>query len=524
MCAVARRGNRPHVTVIKARWGSVGLHHVSLHRFPPLAAMTIEALARREDWDTAMIDEDAEELDLDAPTDLVAMTTWTANAPRTYRIAAAYRAKGIPVVMGGVHPSMLPGEAARHADAVVVGECEAIFGRVLADAAANRLKQFYEGSWEDLSLAPTIDELMPRYEQFPRGRYLPTHTTQTTRGCRFNCDFCSVIRINGRGQRHRDPAAVVDELRIRVKMPGRPPGTPIVVFFTDDDLAADQEYCGSLFEAMASANLPVRFAAQTSIGLARNPELLRLAEAAGAALFFIGFESVNRQALKEANKKNRPAEFAELVQRLHDAHIAVEGGFIFGFDSDGPGAFADTVRAADEIGVDTAHFTILTPLPGTQTFSRLHGEGRIFDYDWSHYNAYRTLFEPAQMSVAMLDAGARWAYGAFYSSSARRRRTWAQIRRSSPMMAAAYRFVGGSYARHYGVGLQGSSEAPFQPHPDDIAHLATVSNFDANQVLIEALALASGGRPSSAGAATPVNVSLGRPVAASTGTTVAGGG
>jgi len=128
------------------------------------------------------------------------------------------------------------------------------------------------------------------------------------------------------------------------------------------------------------------------------------------------------------------------------------------------------------------------------------------------------------MSVAMLDAGARWAYGAFYSSSARRRRTWAQIRRSSPMMAAAYRFVGGSYARHYGVGLQGSSEAPFQPHPDDIAHLATVSNFDANQVLIEALALASGGRPSSAGAATPVNVSLGRPVAVSTGTTVAGGG
>lgn len=142
MCAVARRGNRPHVTVIKARWGSVGLHHVSLHRFPPLAAMTIEALARREGWDTAMIDEDAEQLDLDAPTDLVAMTTWTANAPRTYRIAAAYRAKGIPVVMGGVHPSMLPGEAARHADAVVVGECEAIFGRVLADAAANRLKQF----------------------------------------------------------------------------------------------------------------------------------------------------------------------------------------------------------------------------------------------------------------------------------------------------------------------------------------------------------------------------------------------
>ncbi|MCB1026779.1 MAG: B12-binding domain-containing radical SAM protein [Microthrixaceae bacterium] len=511
-----RSGDRPHLTVIKARWGSVGLHHVSLHRFPPLAAMTIEALARREGWDTELVDEDAEDLDLEAPTDLVALTTWTANAPRTYRIAAHYRAKGIPVIVGGVHPSMLPGEAARHADAVVVGECEATLGRVLADAAAGRLQRFYEGSWEDLSLAPTIDELMPRYERFPRGRYLPTHTTQTTRGCRFNCDFCSVIRINGRGQRHRDPATVVDELRVRVAMPGRPPGTPIVVFFTDDDLAADQDYCGSLFEAIASANLPVRFAAQTSIGLARNPELLKLAEAAGAALFFIGFESVDRQALKEANKKNRPGEFAALVQRLHDAHIAVEGGFIFGFDSDGPGVFADTVRAADEIGVDTAHFTILTPLPGTNTFSRLHEDGRIFDYDWSHYNAYRTLFQPARMSVATLDAGARWAYGAFYSKTARRRRTLAQIRRSSPVMAAAYRFVGGSYARHYGVGLQGSDERPFRPHPDDIANLAAVSDADANQVLIQALARVTDGASGSAGSSQPVAVELGRPAASAT--------
>ena len=268
--------------------------------------------------------------------------------------------------------------------------------------------------------------------------------------------------------------------------------------------------------SIAYPNLPVRFAAQTSIGLARNPELLKLAEAAGAALFFIGFESVDRQALKEANKKNRPGEFAALVQRLHDAHIAVEGGFIFGFDSDGPGVFADTVRAADEIGVDTAHFTILTPLPGTNTFSRLHEDGRIFDYDWSHYNAYRTLFQPARMSVATLDAGARWAYGAFYSKTARRRRTLAQIRRSSPVMAAAYRFVGGSYARHYGVGLQGSDERPFRPHPDDIANLAAVSDADANQVLIQALARVADGASGSAGSSQPVAVELGRPAASAT--------
>ncbi|MEZ5381830.1 MAG: radical SAM protein [Microthrixaceae bacterium] len=494
-----------HLTVIKPRWGAVGLHRVFMHRFPPLAAMTIEALARREGWRTTMVDEDVEPIDLDARTDLVAITTWTANAPRAYRLARQYRERGVPVVMGGVHPSMLPGEAARHADAVVVGEAEAHLGRVLADAANGKLAPFYEGSWDDLALAPGIDEMMPRYRQFPRGRYFPFHSMQTTRGCRFNCDFCSVIRINGRGQRHRTPATVVDELRVRTEMPGRPPGTPIVVFFTDDDLAADQDYAGALFEAIAGANLPVRFAAQTSIGLAGNPELLKAATAAGAALFFVGFESVSRDALVEANKKNRPGEYAALVRRLHDAHIAVEGGFIFGFDSDRPGVFAQTVAAADAIGVDTAHFTILTPLPGTQTFSRLHTAGRIFDYDWSHYNAYRTLFHPQHMSAATLDAGLRWAYHAYYGASVRRRRTLNQLRRRSPVMAAAYRFVGRSYSRHYAANLHHAGEAPFTPHPDDVAHLATASQADANDVLGEALRLAAG-----PAAPQPTPVSLGR--------------
>lgn len=273
-------------------------------------------------------------------------------------------------MLGGVHAALLPGEALRHADAVVCGEADGVFGAVLADALAGRLQSLYRGEWLGMDAVPTADEWADCIGSWPLRRYRPLNTLQTTRGCRFNCDFCSVIRINGRGSRHSPPDRVVEELRV-LKRVGHRVGDFAYVFFLDDDLAADLNYAGELFEALATSGVGVRWGAQASIGLARNPELLSLAARSGCRVLFTGFESVSRESLIECNKKNRPGEYGELVDAIHRRGITIEGGFIFGFDHDGPDVFDQTVEFADRIGVDNAHFSILTPYPGTHTLARM---------------------------------------------------------------------------------------------------------------------------------------------------------
>ncbi len=468
----------PVLHLILPRSAANGLHHVWGHRFVPLGLMTIGALARREGWEAVVVDENYEPLPDERP-DLVGITAWTLFAPRAYEIADHYRALGVPVVMGGVHVSLLPGEALRHADAVVVGEAESILPAVLADALDGTLSGLYRGSWDDMSDTPTFDELGPFYDRFPTWRYWPQYSVQSTRGCRFNCDYCSVIRINGRGQRHRDPGVVIDELRRRTKRNRLTAG----LFFTDDDFGSDLDYTTELLTAMAGADLPVKWIAQTSIGIARNEELLDLARRSGCSSFFLGLESITRESLLEANKKNRPSEYADLVARIHDARIGVEGAFVFGFDADGPDVFDDTVEFADEIGVDLAFFSVLTPLPGTGTFSRLWDEGRIFDFDWSHYTLLRTTFEPAGMSVDQLDAGVLRAFRRFYEPRRRTRRLRRHLRQLHPDFALVLAAVGRGIGREYRTAHTGGGPAPFEPHPDDLQHLAVASAAPASQAI-----------------------------------------
>ena len=473
-----RFGGVPVVHLVLPRSEANGLHHVWGHRFVPLGLMTIGALARREGWDVVVVDENYESLPDECP-DLVGITCWTLFAPRAYAIADRYRAMGVPVVMGGVHVSLLPGEALRHADAVVVGEAESILPSVLSDALAGTLAGMYRGSWEDMSDTPTLDELGPFYDRFPAWRYWPQYSIQSTRGCRFNCDYCSVIRINGRGQRHRDPGVVVDELRRRTRRNRLTAG----LFFTDDDFGSDLDYTTELLTAMADAALPVKWIAQTSIGIARNEALLDLARRSGCSSLFLGLESITRESLLEANKKNRPSEYAELVARIHDAGIGVEGAFVFGFDTDGPEAFDDTVDFADEIGVDLGFFSVLTPLPGTGTFSRLWEQGRIFDVDWSHYSLLKTTFEPARMSAAELDDGVLRAFRRFYEPRRRARRLRRHLRQLPPDFAVVLALVGRGIGREYRRNRTGADRAPYVAHPEDLERLAVTSAAPASEAI-----------------------------------------
>ena len=475
----------PVVHLVMPPWAGIGIHRTFGHRMPPMALLVLAALARREGWTVRFVDLNRDRVPREEP-DLVGISVWTMLAPQAYQLGDAYRARGIPVVMGGVHPSMLPGEALRHADAVVVGEAESVFGRVLADAAAGRMKGVYQGSWGPMTEVPRVDEWTDLLEAGSSFRYLPRNTLQTTRGCRYNCDFCAVIRINGRGSRHRDPEEVVEELRV-LRRRGQKFGPFFHVSFLDDDLAADLDFTAALCEALVRSGLKLSWAAQASIGLAGDPAMVDLAARAGCSVLFTGFESISRETLVECNKKNRPHLYGESLQRLHASKILVEGGFIFGFDHDEPSVFEETVDFVDKMGVDAAHFSILTPLPGTQTFARMAGEGRIVSYDWGEYDLYHALFEPARMSRAQLQAGLWRAYRGFYGAG----RRWQRWKRHvgmglHPVVGSTITLTNANYAARF---RPRPSERPrYEADPADMAALLVTSSAPASQAITTAVA------------------------------------
>jgi radical SAM superfamily enzyme YgiQ (UPF0313 family) len=505
-----RTGDRPLLHLVFPKWQGTGLQLTFGHRMPPMALLVLAALARRSGWDARVIDENFDPLPTETP-DLVAMTVWTPVASRAYALADAYRARGVPVVVGGVHPSLLPTEALRHADAVVSGEAEGIFATVLADALAGTLSPLYQGEWQGMDAVPTADEWRVDLKRFPLTRYAPLNTLQTTRGCRFNCDFCSVIRINGRGSRHRDPEQVVEELRV-IKKAGQHIGRFAYVFFLDDDLAADLDYTRELCETLVRSKVHVTWGAQASIGLARDEELLDLARRSGCRVLFTGFESVSRDALIECNKKNRPGQYGELVDRLHRRGIGVEGGFIFGFDTDQPDVFQHTVEFVDRIGVDLAHFSILTPYPGTHTYSRMLADDRITSFDWRRYNLYNAVFDPAQMSASELEDGLRSAYRWYYRGNRRARRFLRETGRRDPRFNLALGAAGVNYAHHYRRLRLYPGDA-YEAAPDDIARLAKASAAPAQEALDVAFADATSGGGIRVGVRTPggTPVTLGPP-------------
>jgi radical SAM superfamily enzyme YgiQ (UPF0313 family) len=478
-------GDAPVVHLVMPPWAGIGIHRTFGHRMPPMALLVLAALARREGWKVRFIDLNGERVPPEAP-DLVGMSVWTMLAPQAYQLADAYRLRGIPVVLGGVHPSMLPGEALRHADAVVVGEAESVFARVLDDAAAGRMEGVYQGTWGGMDGVPRAGEWTDLLEASPMLRYLPRNTLQTTRGCRFNCDFCSVIRINGRGSRHRDPDDVVEELR-EMKRRGQKFGPFFHVSLLDDDLAADLDFAAALCEAIVRSGIKMSWAAQASIGLAGDPAMVALAARAGCSVLFTGFESISRETLIECNKKNRPHKYRESVQRLHYHKILVEGGFIFGFDHDEPAVFDETVEFVDGIGVDAAHFSILTPLPGTQTFARMAGDGRIISYDWGEYDLYHAVFEPARMTREQLQAGLWRAYRGFYGAGRRARRWRRHVgMRLHWAVGSTITLTNANYSARFRP--RPSTRPRYVADPDDLRTLQLVSSAPAQEAITTAVA------------------------------------
>ena len=358
-------------------------------------------------WTVRHVDEAVQPVDPGAAADLVAMTFHTPSAPHAYELAARFRARGIPVALGGPHVTLLPDEAQSHADTIFIGEAELTWPRFLAEFEAGSHRRRYRSEPPALDAAP-----MARADLYHR-RDHAAGVLFATRGCAYRCDFCTIAVMYRGGIRRRPVEHVAREY---ASFRGR------VVIFWDDNIAGDADYAKALFRALA----PHRtwWSSQASIHAAADDEFLELAARSGCKQLFIGLESVSQASLDEVSKPfNHVDDYARAIARIHAHGIAVQAGIVFGFDHDTETVFDRTVDFLESAGVQNATFNILTPFPGTRLHERLEAEGRILTRDWSRYNGRAdVVYRPLRMSPEQLLAGYRHANRRFYSLGSTRRR------------------------------------------------------------------------------------------------------
>ncbi len=336
--------------------------------------------------------------------DLVGITVLSKTALRAYHIADAYRKKGIPVILGGIHPTALPEEAKEHADSVVLGEAEEVWPHLIEDARMGSLKPFYrQGSHTELSKMP-----IPRRDILPRKGYFPVDVVQVSRGCPFRCEFCSVQNFFGEAYRFRSVSDVVDEVR---RLPHR------LMMFNDDNIIGNPSYSKELLKALIP--LKKRWFSQASLTGLKKVENVELLAKSGCNGLLIGFESLSKLNLIRSQKyQNDPAEYREIIHSLHRSGIAICGSFIFGFDEDDPSVFEETVSFAIQTKLFSAIFVILTPYPGTAFYHRVKNEGRLVQDRWwllEKPEDFSPYFLPMKMSAETLREGWKGAWKEFNS-------------------------------------------------------------------------------------------------------------
>ncbi len=374
----------------------------------PLGLMYLAACTPPE-VEVRLVDENVERIDFsETPPDLVGITTMTATAPRAYEIAGRYRSQGAKVVLGGVHASMIPEEAAHYADAVVVGEGESVWPRVLADFEAGKLEPLYHQE-EFIDFTRPVQ---PRRDIIDPRRYWSANGVQTARGCPHACNFCSVTAFNGRRLRMREVDSVLAEVE---SLPRHNRMRNKVVAFVDDNIAAHPGRAKELFKGLIPMKL--KWGSQASITLARDEELVALAAESGCHFLFIGLETMSRKALAEMGKsQNKVEEYADALRLLRKYDIHVMGAFVFGFDSDDESSFTDTLEFAMRNKVQVGQFAHLVPYPGTRLYRELMEQGRVepefwFEPSWDS----RVVFEPKNFSAQWLTERTHKVQRDFYS-------------------------------------------------------------------------------------------------------------
>lgn len=381
---------------------------IKITSWPPFTLQQVAALTPKN-YSIDLVDDNYEEMPYEKKYDLIGITARTCEALRAYKIADNFRKKGVPVVLGGYHPSGLPDEAKQHADSIVIGDAENTWPQLLKDFEKGKMKKVYLASSppDPASIPPPMRDLGKAYISL-------TATLQATRGCPHNCEFCALPNVpHGSVFRPRPISHMIDEMKgIKQRF----------LVFVDSSISTNPKHFKELFKAMMP--LKKKFSAFANINVANDEELLLLAKKAGCKSLSIGFDSVSQASMNLVGKTiNKVDKYKDAVKTLHDHGISVIGCFIFGFDTDTLDIFKSTSQAIKQLDLDCIRVNILTPLPGTPIFRKMEAEGRILTHEWTKYDYQHVVFQPKNMTPDELIEGTRRVINDFFNIPSVTRKT-----------------------------------------------------------------------------------------------------
>lgn len=397
-----------------------GKKYIGTWKMEPLMFAVLKTLTP-PDIETELYDDRIELIDYNTKTDLVCITVETYTAKRSYKIAAKFRERGIPVVMGGYHVTLCPEEAEEYCDSVIIGNAETVWGEMLRDAKNGALKRRYAGGVGEYDVRP--DKSI-----FNGKKYLPVSLVETGRGCCHSCEFCSISKFYCSKYYCRDHSLVAEDIRNSKHK---------YTFLVDDNLVADRQNAISLFEEITP--LKIKWAGQGTLSMARDEGLLKTMKKSGCEIILIGFESLNPENLKQMNKSFNLAvgERDELVKRIHDAGIGIYATFVFGYDNDDERTVNDALEFAKKHNFYTAAFNHLLPFPNTALYNRLKEDNRlIYDKWWlaDGYNYGELAFNPKLVSAEKLSKLCRDARKEFSTAKTVMSRGFSSLGRTSPLL------------------------------------------------------------------------------------------
>ncbi len=404
---------------------SPNLHIFSQFTLPRLGSFILGTMMKQRGWEVEIIVEENQIIDFNylKTCDLVGISTITPTAPRSYLIADRIRGMGIPVIMGGPHVTFMPDEAIRHADYVIRGEGEnALMALIDAWESGSdltlvpNLSYIRDGLIRHNPIQPVISELdrIPypdltlckgKSKRIAGKRIIPV---QTSRGCPYDCSFCSVTGMFGRKYRFRSAEHIIEELR-------QYNDSSNFIFFYDDHFTADPERARTLLKKMISEKFRFQWSTQVRADIAKDPELVKLMKQAGCHTLFIGFESVNPDSLKAMHKQQTVEEISQSIRIIQNHHIHIHGMFVYGFDQDDWQTVRETVKFAKKSRLTSTQFLILTPFPGSSFYHQIESQDRICFRDWGLYDAHHPVFKPSRISMPDLQWAQIFSHRRFYS-------------------------------------------------------------------------------------------------------------
>jgi len=402
------------------------LHIFTRMPMPRLGTVILGTILRQKGYDVKSYVEVMKGLDIEdiLKADAVGISTITSTSPRAYELARQVRKAGIPVFMGGPHATYLPDEALQHCDYVLRGEADEVIvdfvkalekgsgfdaipglsyrenGQVIHNKNVPFCKQMDNIPCPDFSIVHGLEDSLKPLKITP---------IMTSRGCPYDCSFCSVTGMFGRKYRFRSKERVLEELARHRDSNGE------YVFFYDDNFAANRERTKELLQSMIELGLTPPWTAQVRVEVARDPELMELMQMSNCHTLYLGFESVNPETLKAYNKRQTVEDIERCIERLHAHRIRIHGMFVFGSDEDTLDTLHETVKFAKKNDLESLQFLILTPLPGTRMFQELESQGRLISRDWSLYDTHHVVFEPKKMTPYELQLETVKATASFYS-------------------------------------------------------------------------------------------------------------